>query len=391
MKKMKNIAIISPNQNAYSETFIQAHKNYLKGNIHFLYGNLVPHYFGNNQSILQFYIDAKWQEYKRNNNIFKRILKILPYFIYQKKFSKYLFDKSKFNISDAVKFYFTKNNINIVLAEYGLTGAEVLPICQELKIPLIVHFHGYDASEEKILSTYKDKYENMFEYAKFVIVVSNVMKNKILELGCPPSKIILNTYGPNNIFLELEPKFTKQQFIAIGRFVNKKAPYYTIFAFEKVIQKYQNCKLILAGEGELLNTCKNLVKMLNFEKNIIFAGVITPLEFKNYLLESIAFVQHSIIADNGDSEGTPVAVLEASAAGLPVISTNHAGIPDVIIHGETGLLVEEHDVDGMAENMLKLLDNIELAKKLGVAGKQRIKDHFTMEKHISVIQNLINS
>ena len=166
---------------------------------------------------------------------------------------------------------------------------------------------------------------------------------------------------------------------------------YTIFAFQKVIEKYPDCKLIFAGEGELLNSCINITKMLNLDKNITFTGAITPEEYKNYLLESLAFVQHSIVAQNGDSEGTPVAVLEAAAAGLPVIGTIHAGIPDVVIDGETGLLVEEHDVDGMAYNMIKLLDNIQLAKKLGAAGKQRINENFTLEKHINIIQNLIDN
>ena len=388
---MKNIAIISPSKNAYSETFIQAHKNLLKGNIHFLYGGNMPYYFGNEKSILQFYKEAKWQEFLKNNNFLKKSLKLLPHFIYQKYFTKHIFDTAKFNNYEAIKFFLIHNKIDVVLAEYGTTGADILPICEELNIDLIVHFHGFDAAEKKVLENYKLKYEKMFLYAKAIIVVSNVMKQKLISIGCNQQNLVLNTYGPNKMFLEMKPLFTKQQFVAIGRFVDKKAPYYTIFAFQKVIEKYPDCKLIFAGEGELLNSCINITKMLNLDKNITFTGAITPEEYKNYLLESLAFVQHSIVAQNGDSEGTPVAVLEAAAAGLPVISTIHAGIPDVVIDGETGLLVEEHDVDGMAYNMIKLLDNIQLAKKLGAAGKQRINENFTLEKHINIIQNLIDN
>ena len=108
-----------------------------------------------------------------------------------------------------------------------------------------------------------------------------------------------------------------------------------------------------------------------------------------FLSNSIAFIQHSVSAANGDSEGTPVAILEASASGLPVISTKHAGIPDVIINYETGILVDEHDVDAMANAMLKLLKEKDLAKKMGQTGKLHIQDNFSMEQYISKLSRAI--
>ena len=75
-----------------------------------------------------------------------------------------------------------------------------------------------------------------------------------------------------------------------------------------------------------------------------------------------------MIAGNGDSEGTPVAILEAAAAGLPVISTLHAGIPDVIEDGKNGFIVEEHDVDGMARCMIEILESPDEARRMGKAG-----------------------
>ena len=84
-------------------------------------------------------------------------------------------------------------------------------------------------------------------------------------------------------------------------------------------------------------------------------GVITPEEYRSELQNSLAFVQHSITAENGNMEGTPLAVLEASAAGIPVISTNHAGIPDVVLYEQNGLLCQEKDVQKMTDNIIKLL------------------------------------
>jgi glycosyltransferase involved in cell wall biosynthesis len=107
------------------------------------------------------------------------------------------------------------------------------------------------------------------------------------------------------------------------------------------------------------------------------------------MAEALAFVQHSVTAPNGDMEGTPVAVLEAGAAGLPVIATRHAGIPDVVIEGETGLLVDEHDVEGMAAMMIRLAEMPETAMEMGSAARKRVREHFSMEQHISLLNRCI--
>src|SRR5690606_14972407 len=95
-----------------------------------------------------------------------------------------------------------------------------------------------------------------------------------------------------------------------------------------------------------------------------------------------ALVQHSIRATNGDSEGTPNAIMEAGASGLPVVSTRHAGIPDVVIEGTTGFLVDERDTDAMAVHMLTLAQNPNLAAKMGQAARLRIIDGFSMQRSI---------
>jgi colanic acid/amylovoran biosynthesis glycosyltransferase len=363
-----NLAIISPNQNAYSETFIQAHRN-LDANIFFYYGGFLPTHLENEGKIIH---------------------KDIQYTLFLIK--KRLFKNSSINFHEKCLIdSFKKNNIQLVLAEYGPSGAEVLNVCKALNIPLIVHFHGFDASEHKILSNYRSKYIGLFQYANHVISVSSKMTQDLIHLGCPESKIIYNVYGPNSIYFDIERKSPKNQFISVGRFVDKKAPHLTIEAFKNVVTVFPSVKLIMCGDGYLLQTCKHLVNLWGLQNNVIFKGAVKPLEVMELFSESIAFVQHSIIAHNGDSEGTPVAILEASASGLAVLSTFHAGIPDVIIHGKTGFLVEEQDVDGMANKMLLLLENNELAFELGNNGKEYIKKNFTLERHLDVLNDLFKS
>ena len=362
-----NVAILSPSKNAYSETFIQAHKNYLDGNI--LY------YYGNSKNII---LEGQGSINKNSNSFFYKLKRLFFKKKYRWYFNQFLIDS------------LSKNKIDVVLAEYGPTAEIYLEAIKELHIPLIVHFHGYDASKKSIILE-NDNYKKSFEYASYIIAVSKKMYNDLLTFGCPESKLILNTYGPNPKFYEVNSLFDNEQFIAVGRFVNKKAPYYLLLSFAEVIKEFPNAKLIIAGKGDLWNTCKNLSVALGLEKNVSLPGVISPGQFQKYLSESLTFVQHSVIAEDGDSEGTPVAILEACAAGLPVISTNHAGIPDVIIDGETGLLVNEHDYKAMASKIKYILNEKDLAKRMGENSRKRIRDNFSLEKHIGKLDELIKS
>jgi colanic acid/amylovoran biosynthesis glycosyltransferase len=364
---MNNLAILSPYENAYSETFIQAHKR-LPFNI-FFYCN------GNN------YVPAELSGTARSiraaNKIYFKLKSVI-----QPKLTR---------SEHSLKYLLKKKKINCVLAEYGVTAAASLEVIKSLNLPLIVHFHGFDASDKNVLLKYKEKYLEVFKYAKFAVAVSKKMSADLIDLGCPPDKIVLSTCGPNSDFFNAEPAFVSKQFTAIGRFVDKKAPHLTIMAFSKVAKKYPDARLFFGGKGKLLGACKDLVKELAIGEQVSFLGRLSRPEIIELFSASLAFVQHSVTAENGDSEGTPVAILEASAAGLPVIATKHAGIPDVIEHGKSGFLVEESDVDGMAHYMMELCENYEKAKSMGLKGKQNIGLNFTIEKHLSCLTELINT
>ncbi len=354
------LAILSPNQNSYSETFIQAHRQ-LPFDIRFYYGGWIPY----------------WLEGKS--------MMTLPWKLrIEKKLQK------GFSPAEKKLMYSLKNEqVQVVLAEYGPAAAECLPVIQFLKLPLIVHFHGHDASVNSLVNGYRDRYKEVFEYAYAVVAVSQKMKNDLEEMGCPAPKLILNPYGPNPEFFRLNPQYSNQQFLAIGRFVEKKAPHLTLLAFHKALQQFPDARLKMIGDGPLWQVCKDLVIHLGMENRVELLGVQPPAQIQMEMEQSLAFVQHSVTAADGDSEGTPVAVLEAQAAALPVIATLHAGIPDVVSDGRTGLLCKEHDGDAMAENMMKVLGDKLLARQLGGAGRDRVREHFTMERHLRMLAEVL--
>jgi len=360
---MKTLAIFSPNEITYSETFIQAHKK-LPYNIRYYYGGMLPVKAEFNPNLIDF-------------SLRERI---------EKKITQHGFNLREYALMNSLK----KEKVDCVLAEYGPTACATLKVVSFLKIPLVVHFHGYDASHKATIKTYKDQYRQVFEYASTIVAVSRKMKGDLIGLGCNEKKIIVSSCGPDIIFFKNNPEYKNQSFLTVGRFAEKKSPFTTILAFKKVTEKYPVAKLIMLGEGELYSSSKVLVRALKIEKNVEFKGVQTKESIKNLFEASIAFLQHSVVAESGDSEGTPVAVLEAQAAALPVVGTYHAGIPDIVINNETGLLVEENDIDAMATNMMRILNEPGLARRLGEKGRERILNNFTQEIHLKSLKNIID-
>ncbi|MEM6516493.1 MAG: glycosyltransferase [Bacteroidota bacterium] len=374
MRDKKNILIVSPTKIGLTETFIRAHIDELEGNIHYLYGWGLDYKTEEDVSLKElYYPKASFKD---------KLQSILPHYIY------FRLDKSKqkqYTKEALIKRYLVEHQIDVVLAEYGTAGSFIAPICVELSIPFIVHFHGIDASSYDLLEKFKEGYQFMFNYAQKIIVVSRAMKRALVEVGCSPDKIVINTYGPHPDYIKISANYDSNYLISVGRHTYKKAPYLTILAFKKVLNVYPNLKLKMIGNGELFHVCKNLVNSLALEDNIVLLGGLSRIDIIKHMESAFLFVQHSLVAHNGDSEGTPVGIIEAMAAGLPVVSTYHAGIPDVVVENETGYLSNENDIDTMAKHIIKLNKDRNLAKKLGLNGKERIKANFTLEQHLDII------
>ena len=300
-------------------------------------------------------------------------------------------------LNTAVFNYFLARHLrgirtDAVLAEYGTIGAYLIEGCKKARVPLFVHFHGSDASIRTILDANRDAYRNMFNYASGIVAVSNAMKNRLLSLGAPSERLHMNPCGVDpRSFSGGSPEAQGPVFLAVGRFVEKKAPYLTVLAFGKMLKAVPAARLIMVGEGPLLGPCKRLAAALGADAAIEFPGVQGPGRVGELLRQARAFVQHSLEADNGDSEGTPVAVIEAQMTGLPVISTRHAGIPDVVVDQETGFIVDEGDMDGMSARMLQLARDPELAGRMGQAARKRAEVNYTLDRHLHQLAEMIES
>ena len=279
-----------------------------------------------------------------------------------------------------------------VLAEYGPAGVRVSEACRCLGIPLVVHFHGYDASRSDVLQTHLENYPRLFSQAAAIIAVSLAMQRKLISLGADPQKVHYNPYGVDcEMFSCGDPGSAPPSLLAVGRFVEKKAPQLTLLAFAEAKRRCPDARLRMIGTGPLWGACQDLAIALGLSDSVTFLGAQPHPIVQKEMGQARAFVQHSVESASGDCEGTPVGILEAGARGLPVISTYHGGIPDVVIHGETGYLVAERDVSGMAEYMVAVLQRPSTARQLGQGARERIDTHFRMEKSIQRLWAIIET
>lgn len=375
---MSKICIITP-PHYQSETFIRAHEELLPGEKKVLTGEFPNYCYRNHHLVTQ---------YNRHNR-FRRLMKLLPQAVYERMAPSGSHELQAARAS--LEEFFEEESVDVILAEYGMTGADITPLAKRHNIPLVVHFHGHDAYNLDYLKDYKSRFEAMFEYATTIISVSKSMTEQLLKLGAKPERVQLNPYGPRDHFFDLNPNYSKPQLIAIGRFVDMKAPYITLAAFHQALETCPDARLIMVGNGYLRQACINLAEGWGILDRVEFPGALPHEHTRKLLEESRAFVQHSVQEENGVCEGTPVAILEAGASALPVIATRHAGISQAVIHESTGLLVEERDLQGMAQHMAQILQNQNLARKLGQSARNHIRENYSIERHLANLQTIIKS
>lgn len=286
--------------------------------------------------------------------------------------------------------FLRRSKVDVVLAEYGPTAVTIMEACSVSQTPFVVHFHGFDAYHQETLTELRGPYRRLFQMASRVIAVSNHMLDQLVDLGCPSERIVLNPYGVDiDQFDGARPKEAAPLLLALGRLVPKKGPLLTLRAFARVQAEEPQTRLVMLGDGPLRDQCVAFAREFGIDQSVDFPGSVDHVEVAAWMRQARCFVQHSLRAEDGDSEGTPVAVLEASSCGLPVVSTKHAGIVDAVIDGEGGFLVEEGDVDGMARQILRLVREPALAEKMGTAARQHVKANYSSEESLGRLRSVL--
>lgn len=285
----------------------------------------------------------------------------------------------------AVASYIGSEPYDIIHCHFGpngLLGARLRDV-GVLNGRLVTAFHGYDITRY-VDSNGSHIYNSLFEQGDFFLPIRERWKDTLVRLGCNENKIAVHHMGVDCsrlVFRTVRPESdTPVRILTIARLVEKKGVEYGIRAVAKISSKYHNIEYNIIGDGPLRNHCACIIEELNAADKIHLLGWKNQKEVDGMLNISHIFLGPSVTSAKGDKEGIPVALMEAMATGLPVVSTRHSGIPELVQDGISGFLVPEKDVDALAERLLYLIEHPEIWPKMGSAGRAYVEANYDINK-----------
>jgi glycosyltransferase involved in cell wall biosynthesis len=271
----------------------------------------------------------------------------------------------------------------LIHAHFGHFALDVLPVAKSLDVPLLVTFHGFDASSLLRDTRYTRDLSGLFAYAR-VITVSEDMARRLEPFGLDRDRLDIHYIGvpvDNFDFVDRRPvseKIAEEQevrFLQVSNFVEKKGHRYTVEAFSNYVKTHPRARLTLAGDGPLKGRIEAMCGELDISGCVEFTGRVNSAEVAELMRAADVFVHHSVTGANGDMEGLPTVLMEAMSTGLPVISTRHSGIPELVDDGVNGLLVDEGDVEAYTA----ALESLHAANRdMGRRARETVDEKFNM-------------
>jgi colanic acid/amylovoran biosynthesis glycosyltransferase len=292
-----------------------------------------------------------------------------------------------------LKSWLKKQNIECIHARFGPAGLELLDAAKQSGIPLITSFHGFDATKlVKTNAKYRASLKRLFRHGQAFTVVSEDMKRKLVRLGCPAEKIHLVRSGIDLFKFPLQPlpDVSKQKFrlLSVGRLTEKKGMDTLIKAFRYVRWKYPRATLTIVGEGKERAKLQRLIGKYKLQRHVTLTGALSHREVQEELRKCHLFVIACKRAKNGDQEGIPNVIMEAMATGRPVISTYHAGIPELVKHRKTGFLVPEKAPRKLAGMINRVLAEREKWPDIIAEARNSVEQHHNISKQRAELEAL---
>ena len=236
---------------------------------------------------------------------------------------------------------------------FGHIGVHLLPLLEICDLPVIVSFHGADAQIDLHKPAHLARTRRMLEKATLLLVRSESLASRLTDIGADPAKIRIHRTGiplGEIPFVQRHaPSDGAWRCVQACRLIPKKGLATSLRAFAEFAEQHPLATLTIAGEGPQLAELRALAS-----GRVTFAGFLSQEKLRALYASAHLFLHPSEMGSDGNQEGVPNAMLEAMATGLPVLATNHGGIPEAVEHGASGLLVPERDHTALAHEMSAL-------------------------------------
>lgn len=288
--------------------------------------------------------------------------------------------------------------LDLIHAHFAIDGLYALKLAQKKGIPLVTTLHGFDVtvSNKDLLASRSPAWINYLLHQHKVksqgdkfICVSDFIARQALQHGFPESKIIQHYIGIDVNKYQPRAKEDDQGIILhVARLVEKKGTAVLINAVKQVKVLNPDVKLVIIGEGPLLDGLKAQVTSLGLDQTVTFTGALPHVDVMAWMRKASMLVLPSITAKTGDAEGLGMVLLEAAVTGVPVIGTQHGGIPEAIIDEQTGFLVKERDDKQLAERISFLMKDEHKRFEMGKNARIFISEKFNLSKQTIKLEKI---
>ncbi|MDP3538776.1 MAG: glycosyltransferase [Azonexus sp.] len=293
-----------------------------------------------------------------------------------------------------------QRKLNLIHAHFAPDAVLVLPLAEKLNIPLVVTCHGSDVTvsirhiaKSMKLSGYRYLIgrRRLFNKAALFIAVSDFLRKKMVAAGFPEKKVVRHYVGIDTA--RFTPRCDAQHLpgrrpyvLSIARHTDVKGLDLLLRAFALVANTHPDLRLVQIGGGELTESLKNLASTLKIEGRVDFLGPMPSEKVLPYIQDCLGVVLSSRRSVSGAEESFGLVLIEASACGVPCIGTRVGGIPEAIVDGETGFLVEPENVNDLAEKVSRLVSEPELAASMGKRGRKMVCESFDLHKQTAQLE-----
>jgi colanic acid/amylovoran biosynthesis glycosyltransferase len=293
-----------------------------------------------------------------------------------------------------IRGFWRQHRVMAVLAEFGPLGCWIAPVARAQGVPVFVYFRGYDASSKLRSARSVRAYRRMMEQVDGVFAVSAFLVDNLRRAGVEHPNTHVIPSGTNPRLFRPAVK-DPNLIVSVGRFVDKKRPDATVRAFAAAAARWPALRLEMVGQGPQLEACRQLANTLGVASRVHFLGPRDHRFVAELLSRAQVYLQHSVTAPGGETEGLPSSIQEAMAAGAVVVATRHAGIAEIVVEGRTGWLVDEHDEAGYAAALLRTLEDpaqaATMARNARLLAEERLDTHLLQQRMEAVILQAVRA
>lgn len=272
--------------------------------------------------------------------------------------------------------FFQGRSYDVVHCHFGTTAVRVLPAhaAGVLQGRLLVTFHGQDLMRRPV-----PDYDALFRSDAYYTANTQFLSQRARALGCPTERLLNFPMGVDVSRFLVNPRAREQSLprvVSVGRLVEFKGFEYGLRAFAETLRVVPNAHYDICGDGPLRASLEALAKQLGIASHVRFHGALSRPNVQGLMSQAWVFLLPGVVDQQGQCEAQGVVLLEAQASGVPVVASRVGGIPEVVVDGETGALVESKNVAETAERLVALLSDAALRDRYGAAARAFVEQRF---------------